>query len=90
LAGGKIGRREGVGLGQGSAQRREMILTGGAHLSVDEGEGEDTLSGGGLAGPGLNLSCARMASPRPFLLFLILFLFLNSGFIHIFCKFGSN
>jgi hypothetical protein len=65
---------EGVGLIQDSWTKVDGDLIGEAHLSVDEREGEYTLSGFVWLGLGLDLRLGRIGPLRP-LLYIFLFLF---------------
>jgi hypothetical protein len=66
-----------------------MIPIGRAHLSVEEGGGEGTLSGLGVIRLRPILRLGRIGPLQPFILslFLFLFYFLISDLFHIFCKF---
>jgi hypothetical protein len=61
--------------GRVTGQRKKAIPTAGVHLSAEGREGEDTLSGGGVAGPGPNLARAGSVPPRPSLYFFVSFSF---------------
>jgi hypothetical protein len=82
--------QEGVGLGQNSVQRREMIPIGGAHVSVEEREGEGTLSGLSVAGPRASSGAGPIWFPPACFLFLyflfLLFYFLISDLIQTFAN----
>jgi hypothetical protein len=67
---------EGVGLVQDSWTEVDGDSIGGAHLSVDEIEGEDTLSGFVRLGLGLDSRLGRIGPLRPLLYIFFLFLFL--------------
>jgi hypothetical protein len=67
--------QEGVGREHDSIQRREMIPTGGAHLSVEERKGEGTLSGLSVAGPRASSGAGPIWFPRPVFFFFISFSF---------------
>jgi hypothetical protein len=82
---------EGVGLVQDSWTEVDGDPTGGAHLSMDEREGEDTLSGFVQLGLGPDSRLGRIGPLRPLLYFFcFFFLFLEFDLFHILCKFGSK
>jgi hypothetical protein len=66
---------EGVGLVQDSWTEVDGDPTGGAHLSVDEIEGEDTLSGFVRLGLRLDSRLGRIGPLRPFYIFYFIFRF---------------
>jgi hypothetical protein len=82
---------EGVRLVQGSWTEVDGDPTGGAHLSVDEREGDYTLSGFVRLGLGPDSRLGRIGPLRPLLYFFVSFsFFLEFDLFHILCKFGSK
>jgi hypothetical protein len=71
---------EGVGLVQDSWTEVDGVPTGGAHLSVDEREGEDTLSGFVRLGLGLDSRLGQIYPLRP-LIYIYIFVCLFFCFL---------
>jgi hypothetical protein len=80
---------EGVVLLQVSWTEVDGNPTGGAHLSAEGGEGDDTLSGGGNAGPGPKAGLGRLVPCGLFYIFFCVLFFFFFCFLIYFISFAN-